>query len=185
MSDDAKPQVLRLRRSHEPDPEGLPDLEIGRRLIGVQSLRAAFTAGLIVIILFSLLWLLLSQIRNEIYPWFALLLGPPMGLAVRRAGLGLDWRFPTLTAVMTLLGCLVGNVVVAAAFTAPELGMSTLDVLFNLTTLTWYSFLVTMLTPADTIFAVFAAAVAAFFSLRRLDRRQYLAVRLYRQSRNT
>ncbi|MBT3831083.1 MAG: hypothetical protein HOB98_10960 [Gammaproteobacteria bacterium] len=41
------------------------------------------------------------------------------------------------TAVFAAAGSLVGNIIVTAAFTAPQLGTDTFSVLRNLTALTW------------------------------------------------
>jgi hypothetical protein len=71
----------------------------------------------------------------------------------------------------------VGNVVVAAAFTAPELGTTTLTVLRSLTAMTWPVFFDEVMTPADLVFALFAAGLAAFYANRRLTRNEYLALR--------
>ena len=182
MKPEQPPQVLRLRKSHEPDPEPPPDIEIGNRLEAAQSLPAALVASLVAIVVFSVLWAMFSLLINKFFPWFTMLMGVMLGLAVRRAGLGLDWRFPALAAVMALVGSLVGNVIVAAAFTASELQSSTLSVLAGIAQLDWATFFDEVLTPADAIFAVFASAIAAFYSMRRLSRRQYLALRLWRQS---
>ncbi len=182
MKPEQIPTVLRLRKSHEPDPEAPPDIAIGERLEAVQSVPAAFLAGLVAIVVFSVLWTMLSLLLDKFFPWFTLVMGALLGLVVRRAGLGLDWRFPVLAAAMALVGSLVGNLIVAAAFTAEELQSSVLSVLAGFSELNWSAFFAEVLTPADAVFAVFAAAIAAFYSIRRLSRRQYLALRLWRQS---
>ena len=51
-------------------------------------------AGLIIIIVFSVLWAMASTLINRILPWMTVILGILVGLGVRRAGRGLDWRFP-------------------------------------------------------------------------------------------
>ena len=136
-------------------------------------------ASLIVIVLFSVLWSMLSVLLGRIFPWLSLLLGLAIGLAVRRAGFGLDWRFPLLAAVFTLLGTLLANIVVAAAFTAPLLETTTLAVLSNLTVMTWPVFFDEVMTPADLVYALFSAAIAAFYAKRRLTRSEYLALRTW------
>lgn len=177
---DSVPQVLRLQKKHAPDPEAPPDISIGQGLVDVQSVRNAITAGLIVIILFSILWALLSLALNRVFPWMTLLLGVFTGFVVRRAGLGLDWRFPLTAGVLAALGSLFANVVVAAALTSGGLG-SVLTLISQLDGAAWRGFLFSVMTPADAVFAMFAAAIAAFFSMRRLSRRQYLAYRLWQQ----
>ena len=174
-----KTGTLRLRKKHLPKVSKEPTQEDARRLVAAQSVRNAIMASLITIILFSILWSMLSQLVGRIFPWMTLLLGILLGLAVRRSGFGLDWRFPALAAVFALLGSLVGNVVVAAAFTAPELGTDTLTVLLNLTVMTWPVFFDEVMTPADLVFALFAAGVAAFYANRRLTRTEFLALRTW------
>ena len=182
MSDDAPKQVLRLQRHHEPDPEPPPDTEIGRRLLAAQSIRSAVVAGVVVILGFCLLWVLLSQALDKVYPWFVLALGPAMGMAVRRSGCGLDWRFPAVAAVLVLAGAAVGNVAIAIVFAGSDLGGSILVVLPSFTASGLVDYVAATMTPADAVIAGFSAAIGAFYAMRRLNRRQYLAVRLYKQS---
>jgi hypothetical protein len=134
-------------------------------------------ASVITIVVFSTIWAMLSTLIGSIYPWMTMIMGILIGLAVRRAGLGLDWRFPVIAAVFAVVGSLAGNVVVAAAFTAPELGTTTLNVLRSLTAMTWPVFFDEVMTPADLVFALFAAGLAAFYANRRLTRNEYLALR--------
>ena len=172
-----KTNVFGLPKKHLPKVKQEPTQSDARRLLEAQSIRNSIMASLITIIVFSVLWSMLSVLAGRIFPWMTLLLGILVGLAVRRAGFGLDWRFPLLAAVFAAVGSLVGNVVVAAAFTAPQLGTDTFTVLRNLTALTWPVFFDEVMTPADLIFAMFAAGLAAFYANRRLTRAQYLALR--------
>lgn len=176
-----KTDVLRLRKKHLPKNKREPTPEEGRSLLEAQSVRNAITASLIAIIVFSILWSMISTLIGSIYPWMAMVMGILVGVAVRRAGLGLDWRFPLIAAVFAAFGALVGNIVVAAAFTAPQLGTDTLTVLRSLTALTWPVFFDEVMTPADLVFALFAAGLAAFFATRRLSREQYMAIRLWEE----
>jgi len=171
--------IIRLRKKHLPKVAREPTQDDARRLRAAQSVRNAIMACLIVIIVFSMLWSMLSDLLGRIFPWMTLLLGLLIGYAVRRAGLGLDWRFPVLAAVFAVLGSLVANVVVAAAFTAPVLETTTLAVLSNLTVMTWPVFFDEVMTPADLVFALFSAGIAAFYANRRLTRAEYLALRTW------
>ena len=176
-----KIDVLRLRKKHLPKVSKEPTPEDAKRLLDAQSVRNAIMASVITIILFSIVWAMLSTLIGSIYPWMTMLLGILIGLAVRRAGFGLDWRFPVMAALFAAAGALVSNIVVAAAFTAPQLGTDTLTVLRNLTALTWPVFFDEVMTPADLVFALFAAGLAAFYANRRLTRAQYLAVRTWEE----
>ena len=178
MSDE-KTSIFGLRKRHDPKVSRAPTPTGARLLLEAQSVRGAISASLIVIIGFSVLWAMLSVLIDRIFPWMTVIMGIIIGLAVRRAGHGLDWRFPLIAAVCALLGSLGGNIVVAAAFTAPELGTDTLTVLSAVTVMTWPVFFDEVMTPADLIFALVSATVAAFYANRRLTRAEYLALRTW------
>ncbi len=178
MSDE-KTSIFGLRKRHDPKVSRAPTAAGARLLLEAQSVRGAISASLIVIIVFSVLWAMLSVLIDRIFPWMTVIMGIIIGLAVRRAGHGLDWRFPLIAAVFALLGSLGGNIVVAAAFTAPELGTDTLTVLSAVTVMTWPVFFDEVMTPADLIFALVSATVAAFYANRRLTRAEYLALRTW------
>ncbi len=181
MSEEQTPSVLRLRKRHKAGEHAKPTIDDGARLIRAQSVRQAVTASLIVIIVFAVLWSMLSDAMNRIFPWMPLLLGMLVGMAVRRAGLGLDWRFPAIAAAFTILGSFLGNIVIAASVAAEGLGTTTLDVLFNMSSFTLPTYFDEKVTAADYIYAAFAALVAAFYAKRRLNRRQYHALRLWEE----
>ncbi len=177
----AKPQknIVRLPRHRSRAAEGAA-VDV-RQLIHEQSLRNAIYAGLIAIIIFSILWVMVTKLTDRVFPWMTIVLGFLLGLAVRRAGRGLDWRFPLLAAAMTVVGALVGNVVVAASGTAEEFGTTTLHILRRVTSMTWPVFFEEVMSVADAVYAAFAAGVAAFYAKRRLSRAEYYALRTWRE----
>lgn len=175
------PSPIRLPKKHDPGANRNTTASQGERLVALQSFRNAIVASLIVVILFSVFWVALSTLTNRIFPWITLLLGIGLGFAVRRAGRGVDWRFPLIAAAMTLVGSLLANIVVAAATTAETFGIGTFQVLRATTSMTWPVFFDEVLSVADVVYAVFAASLAAFFANRRLSRSQYLALRLWRE----
>ena len=180
MSNDTIPQVLRLRKKHAPGGHERPTAADGERLIRGQSVRYAVLASFVAVFVFAVLWLLVSDLLNRILPWLSLLLGAVVGIAVRRAGQGFDWRFPVVAGAMAILGALFGNIVIGAAAAARELDTTTFIVLQNVTTYTWPVFFDEVMTAADFVYALFGAGIAAFFSTRRLTRREFQAVRIYR-----
>jgi hypothetical protein len=184
MTQEQGKQVLRLPRKHSRDSGSPPDPERGGRLARMQSPRAAITASLIVIILFSVAWALLSSALGRVFPWMTLVMALLIGLAVRRAGKGMDWRFPVIAASAAVFGSLVGNIVVAASTTAAEFGTGTLTVLRAVTEYTWPVFFSEVMTGADVVYAIGAAGIAAFYANRRLTRSQYASYRMWRESRH-
>ena len=181
MTNKPHKSVFRIPKRHAPDDSIELDESAGKHLLQDQSLRDSIVAGLIVVILFSALWAMSSTLIDRIFPWMTLILGIFIGLVVRRAGHGLDWRFPVLAAAITLLGSLVGNVVVAAAFTAAALDTSTFTILRAVTSMTWPVFFDEAVSAADFVYAFCGAGIAAFYANRRLSRAEYRAVRMWQE----
>jgi hypothetical protein len=181
MSEEQRKQVLRLPKRHSREGAARPDPETGARLVRVQSLRGAAMAALIVIIAFSVIWAMLSTALDRVFPWMTVVQGLLVGLAVRRAGRGLDWRFPVIAAVAAVAGALAANIVVAAAITAAELETSTLTVLRAASDFTWPVFFDEVMTAADIIYALAGAGVAAYYANRRLTRDQYTSYRAWQE----
>lgn len=178
----SKPQSpLRLRKKHGSGVTLESTPEDGKRLVDDQSIRNAVVAGLITVIVFSILWVLLSDLTNRVYPWLTVVLGFMLGHSVRLAGRGVDWRFPALAAILALTGSLFANVIVAASVTADGNSTGTLQVLQGVTTMTWPVFFDEELNIADGFFAVVAASLAAFYANRRLSRLQYHGLRLWKE----
>ena len=173
-----------MPKRHSREGKSPPDPAEGARLARAQSLRAAITASLIVIIIFSVAWAMLSAAVARVFPWMTLVLALLIGLAVRRAGRGLDWRFPTVAAIATVIGALIANIVVAASTTAAEYGTGTLTVLRAVTAFTWPVFFDEVMNGADIIYAFAGAGVAAFYANRRLTRTQYSSYRIWRESQS-
>ena len=182
LMSEGRKSIVRPPKRHRGAAANIDGVDV-RRLVREQSLRDSVVGGLTVVILFSVLWAMLSTLVNQVFPWMTIVLGILMGRVIRRAGKGLDWRFPTLAAAMTLAGALVSNIVVAAAFTAEELDVTTFEILRAVTAMTWPVFFDEVLSAADIIFGVFAAAVAAFYANRRLSRSEYSALRKWREQR--
>ncbi len=182
MAYDPDNQVLRLPKKHASGIDEPPDPDLGRRLEAAQSVRNALTGGLIAVIAFAVLWVVVTAVTERIFPWFTVLLGFAVGYVVRIAGKGLDWRFPVIAAVLAVLGSLLGIVAISAATTAGEYDTSTMTILTRATSLTWPVFFAEVMTATDYIYAAIAAGIAAFYANRRLTRRQYFALRQWREA---
>lgn len=182
MSTDSNPHPLRLRKKHGEGKAINATAADGARLVRAQSVRNAVVASLIALIIFNIAWITLTALVGRVFPWMTVLLGWLVGIAIRLAGRGVDWRFPVLAAVITLLGAVFSNVVLAAASTASEFGTGTMTILQNVTNMTWPVFFEEKWSIAESFFAVVAAGFAAFFAPRRLTRRQRYALRLWREA---
>lgn len=179
MSDTQSP--LRLRKKHGSGRQKDLKPDDGMRLVAAQSIRNAIVAGLIAIIVFSVFWIMLSELTNRIFPWLTVALGFLLGHSIRLAGRGTDWRFPSIAAGLAVVGSLIANIVVAASVTAEGFGTGTIEILRAVTSMTWPVFFDEVLTIADAFYAAVAAALAAFYANRRLTRSEYYALRLWRE----
>lgn len=168
--------MLRLPKRHDSkrDEHPAPD---PRSLLAAQSPARAAAAGSLALLGCALFWLLGSLATGRVFPWFSIVQGGVIGLVVRRYGLGLDWRFPALAAALAFLGAFVGNLVLAIPTTTSELGATPFEVLGGLTLMSFDIFFNETMTPVDYIYAFCAAALAAFYARRRLDRYQEYALR--------
>ena len=140
-------------------------------------------AAFIAIIVFAVIWSMLTAMLGRVFPWMTLFLGVMIGFAVKRAGQGLDWRFPALAAAMAFVGSILANIVIAAGYTAGEFDISTFTVLRSVTTMTWPIFFDEVMTAADWVFAASAAVTSTFFANRRLSRREYQALRIWQDDK--
>jgi hypothetical protein len=181
MSTESDQTILRLRKKHAAGRHERPAAADGERLMRAQSLRQAAMAALIAIVVFAMLWSMLTIALGRVLPWMTLFLGVMIGFAVRRAGQGLDWRFPSLAALFSFVGAILANIVVAAGTTAGEFDISTISVLGAVTTMTWPVFFAEVMTAADWVFALFAAGIATFYANRRLSRKQFHALRIWQE----
>ena len=170
---------LRLRKKHDGEPSDVTAAD-GKRLVDAQSIRNAAIAGIITIVVFSLLWAAMTSLVNRVFPWMTVVLGYLLGYAVRRAGHGVDWQFPALAAVLAVTGSLAANILVAADYTAETFATDTLHILQSVTSMTWPVFFDEVLSVADAFYAAMSAGLAAFLANRRLTRQQYYALRLWR-----
>ena len=182
IRDMSKPEnPLRLRKKHGEGNKVDISAADGARLVHAQSFGSAVIASLVAVVLFCVAWIALTALTNRVFPWMTVILGVVIGLLIRRAGKGVDWRFPTLAAVMAIGGSIISNIVLAASTTAAEYDTGTLQILQAVTSMTWPVFFDEVWNIADGFYAIVAAGVAAFFANTRLTRTQFHALRLWRE----
>lgn len=162
---------LRLRHSrhlHEASPPVSAE-----RLIAAQSVRAAITGAAIAIIVVNILWMYTASSTARYFPWIAIIQGAAIGIAVQRSGRGLDWRFPLIAGAAAWIGAFSGNLFIALLFTTAETGAVPNGWWWQIL----QSFFAHTVSVIDVIYAFCAVAVATFYSKRRLNRYEVLALR--------
>lgn len=161
--------------------QGPPQPLDPQSLVDAQSVGSAILAALAAILVLSMIWMLFASVTGRVFPWFSIVQGIFIGLAVRRFGRGLDWRFPLVAGAFAWTGAFVGNLVVAIPATTSVLDASWWEVLRGLTWWSLRTFFDEVITVVDHIYALCAAAVAGFYAKRRLNRHEVFALRTRQQ----
>jgi len=171
--------LKKKKKEKEQEPRPRVDPEA---LIAAQSVKAAVLAAIVTMLVLSGFWTFFTGMTGRVFPWFSIVQGIFIGLAVRRFGRGLDWRFPLIAGTVAWSGAFFGNLMLAIPVTTNELGASALEVIRGLTWWSFRTFFTEVITVVDHIYAFCAAAVAIFYSNRRLTRHEDYALRT-RQAR--
>mgnify|MGYP001266594526 CR=1 FL=1 len=149
----------------------------GQQLILDQSIFKGFFSANIVAILNCFFWSLLSLSFSKVFPWFSVLIGFFVGFAIQRFGRGLDWRFPLMAGTLAWVYAYFGNLIISILETAIYIDADFFEVLIGISTDTIKNFFRFTLSPIDHIYALVSAALAAFFSNRRLNRQEFFSLR--------
>ena len=158
-------------------PPGPQPVANADALFAAQSVNGAALAALATTAVLNAAWVWMAAMSGKFFPWFSVIQGWLIGIAVQRRGRGLDWRFPAMAAAIAVLGSFSGGFFVALATTVTELEAGPLRILRGLTWNTWKIYFAEVVNPLDFVYAVAAAGLAAFYAGRRLLRHEVLALR--------
>ena len=175
-------RMLRLGKKKTTRAEGPPAQVDPQKLVDAQSVRRAVLAAVAATVILSSFWMFFANVTGRVFPWFSILQGIFIGLAVRRFGRGLDWRFPLIAGMSAWIGAFFGNLLVAIPATTSALDASWWEVVRGLTWWSLRTFFDEVITVVDYIYAFCAAAVAIFYAKRRLNRHEVFALRTRQQS---
>jgi hypothetical protein len=169
--------MLRLQKKHsgiQADTGPKPDPAL---ILAQQSIGRAIGGGIAVVLVLGWIWATLSVATGRVFPWLSVLIGALVGVAVRRYGRGLDWRFPVIAASIAWGGAYAGNLMIGIVETGRYIDADVLSVFAGLSKDTMENFFTITVSPVDHIYALCAAGVASFLAKRRLTRRENLAIR--------
>lgn len=169
--------MFRLKQKHSQKQKGrLPPAD-GRKLLAEQSAVRGFFGTLAVALLLSWAWAVFSMSTGRVFPWFSIVIGALIGMAMQRFGRGLDWRFPVMALVIAGAASYFGNLMIGVLETGRYIEAETISVLAGLSGDTMRNFFRNTISPIDHIYAFSACGVAAFFANRRLKRHEVLGLR--------
>lgn len=175
-------RMLRLGKKKATRAEGPPPQVDPQKLVDAQSVKRAVLAAIAATLILSSFWMFFANVTGRVFPWFSIVQGIFIGLAVRRFGRGLDWRFPLVAGMSAWIGAFFGNLLVAVPVTTSALDASWWEVIRGLTWWSIRTFFDEVITVVDYIYAFCAAAVAVFYAKRRLNRHEVFALRTRQQS---
>jgi len=170
--------LLRLGRRY--DPSRVPEVDVPA-MLREQSLRGAVLGGILASLILSALWVYGGLMFDRFFPWFSVVQGFFVGRAVRHFGSGLDWRFPALAAAIAVVAAFVGSFVCALSLTAREFDTPALSLVGEISWYTVGTFASREFGIVGSIYAGMAAAVAATFAARKLNRYEAVALLKHRQ----
>ncbi len=169
--------MLRLRQKHSRHASEIRAPADGRRLRAEQSVVRGMAGSIATGLLLCWLWAIFSTQTGRIFPWFSVLIGAVIGIAMQRFGRGLDWRFPVLAAAVAGIAAYAGNLMIGILETGQYLDAAPLSVAGGLSADTMKYFFRNTISPIDHIYAFCACGVAAFFANRRLKRHEVVGLR--------
>lgn len=169
--------MFRLKQKHSQKPQTrLPPAD-GQKLLAEQSLRRGGLGSFAAALLLCWAWALFSMVTGRVFPWFSILIGALIGMAMQRFGRGLDWRFPVTAAIIAGLAAYAGNLMIGVLETGRYIEAEPIRVIRGLSSDTMRNFFRNTIDPVDHIYAFCACGVAAFFANRRLKRHEVLGLR--------
>lgn len=122
------------------------------RLRSEQNLGAGVGAGAAAALLGAVAWAVLTVLTGYQIGWMAVGIGFLVGLAVRYFGKGVDTSFAVVGAVLSLAGCVLGNVLSIYGFASKELEIPLSEVFGRIEPGLLFQILKDTFSPIDLLF---------------------------------
>jgi len=142
------------------------------RLRSEQNLGAGVGAGVVAALLGAVLWAVLTVLTGYQIGWMAVGIGFLVGLAVRYFGKGVDTSFAVVGAVLSLAGCVLGNVLSVYGFASKELGIPLSEVFGRIEPGVLFQILKDTFSPIDLLFYGIAVYEGWKLSQRQLTQEE-------------
>lgn len=173
--------MLRLPKRFSPDPDDTRPAVDARLLLGQQDLARGVGMSLVVAAAAMALWVAACMLFDRYFPWGSVLQGVLIGLAMRRYGRGIDWRFPLAAALVAVIAAALGSFLTALFLTGREFGTGALELVDEVSMHTLATFFTREFGAVGVIYMLFGTVLAAFYANRRLGRREAIALRRLRE----
>jgi hypothetical protein len=139
-----------------------------------QQLGPGFLAGLGAALLGAVLWALVTVVTGYQIGFMAVGIGFLVGIAVRRLGKGIDTVFGVLSASLSLLGCLFGNLLAVCGLVAKQESIPFMAVLTGLDLGLAVELMKATFSPFDLLFYGIAVYEGYKLAFRRISQEELL-----------
>ena len=143
-----------------------------------QNFLAAIGGGLISAIVGAVVWAAVTVVTKYQIGWMAVGLGVIVGLAVRKYGKGISPAYGCIGAVLSLIGCLLGNLLSYGGFVAQQQGLPLIQTELMLLSnpMAAVELLKATFEPMDVLFYAIAVYEGYRFSFNEISEAQLAAL---------
>ncbi len=141
-----------------------------------QNISLALIIGLAAAILGAIIWATITKVTGYQIGWMAVGIGFMVGYAIRFFGKGIDLSFQISGAILSLLGCLLGNLLTICIFVAEQEAIGLSDVLSMLDISITIDLLISSFQPTDALFYAIAVYEGYKFSHYKLSEEELAQV---------
>ncbi|GBF31769.1 hypothetical protein MnTg04_01735 [bacterium MnTg04] len=134
-----------------------------------QNILAGALAGLAAALLGAGVWAVVTAMTEYQIGWMAVGIGVLVGFSVRFAGKGVDQTFGFAGATLSLIGCVVGNILTITYFVAVNKGMAFMDILVQLNPGIIYEMLTSTFEIIDVLFYGLAGYFGYKYAFRQVS----------------
>jgi len=137
-----------------------------------QNLSFGIVGGIVAATIGATIWAIITAATNYQIGWMAVGVGFLVGYAVRISGKGIDKTFGVAGAVLSILGCVVGNLLTACILISRHQHIPVLQLLSRLNPEIVVEIMKATFNPMDLLFYVIAVYEGYRFSFRRLSKEE-------------
>ncbi|MFB6341012.1 toxin-antitoxin system YwqK family antitoxin [Saccharicrinis sp. FJH62] len=167
-------------RSEEPVSAALIDSKQGEQILAslkyYQDFNFAVAGGLMTMLVSAVVWAVISVVTKMQIGFMAIGVGYLVGNAVRYFGSGVDKKFGILGAVLSMLGCVFGNLFAQVGFIAQEQALGYFETLNYLNFSLILQIMAESFSPMDLLFYGIAIYEGYRFAFRKLSNAELLKI---------
>ncbi len=161
------------------DAEQAEQYRIAETLIGEQNFVMGLAAAVVATLAGALGWGAISVATGYMIGWVAIGLGVLVGYGMQVFGRGLTAKYSAVAAILSVIGCLGGNLAAQVMFEMKLTGLPVGDIVSGLTIDDLIAFYTETLEAMDLVFWLLAVGAAWSFATRKLTPEEELAMRAW------